>query len=58
MHAEAHVAGLPFDAELVQQGDVVGVGAVVENDKAGIDGILLSAQLDVVRVGVAACMAT
>jgi len=57
MHAEAHVAGLPADAEFVQQRDEIGIGPVVEDDETGIDRIPAPLVFDVMRVGVAANMA-
>src|SRR5690606_33589611 len=56
-HAEAHVARLPGDTQFVQQRDEVRVGAVVEDDEAGIDRVAAAVEFDVVSVRMTADMA-
>ncbi len=53
-HREAHAACLRRDAELVEQRDEVRVGAVVEDDEAGVHVPGPAVHLDCVRVRVAA----
>ncbi len=58
-HREAHLAGLAGHVEALEQLDEVRVVAVVEDDEAGVDGVVLqgavgTGQLDVDGVGVAA----
>ena len=52
--AEAHVAGLTLRPHFVQQGDEVGIGPVIEDDEAGVHGVVVPAQADRVGVDVAA----
>ena len=39
-HAEGHVRHLGLDAEMFEQCDEIGIGRVVEDDEAGVDGRL------------------
>ena len=51
LDAEAHLAGLRMHAKLVEQGDKVGIGPVIEDDEAGIDRLLPVPVLDEVGMG-------
>ena len=55
-HAKTHRAGLCFDAYFFEQLDEIRIGTVVKDDKAGVDAMVLTIDLDVVRVSVAANM--
>jgi hypothetical protein len=54
LQAEAHVGGLPGHAQLLQHGNEIRVGPVVEHDEAGVDGVVLALPVDIDGVGVAA----
>ena len=56
-HRETHAAFLRGDAEFREQRDEVRVGAVVEDDEAGVDLVAAAGLLNAVRVGVAADVA-
>jgi hypothetical protein len=53
-HAERHVAGDGFHAQHVEQPGELGIGAVVEHQKAGVDRKGLAVERHVHRVRVAA----
>ena len=52
-HREAHLGRLPRHPDPLEQPQEVGVGAVVENDKTGVDGIAAPRLMDVDGGGVA-----
>ncbi len=54
LHREAHLGRLPRHADPRQQLQEVGVGAIVEDDKAGVDGIAAASLIHIDGRSVAA----
>ncbi len=54
LHGKGHLARLACNAELFEQGEEVGIGAVVEHDEARVDGNRSALVLHLVSVRVAA----
>ncbi len=54
LHREAHLGRLPRHADPCQQLQEVGVGAIIEDDKAGVDGIAATSLIHIDSGGVTA----